>query len=275
MLRTMLSSETAPTPLPPPPRSVRGGAGCGLWLVRVFILPHVCVGVGVAGLTVLTALVAALGTDLAATVTGAHTSRGHKGGISYQIDYRYRIGARDYTHSGGVSAETYAAVGHPRDLEGPPATVRVRHLTIGPWNYGVLTQERTAWKAAGGLLVFAVFWCAILSIFVYLIWVIPIRNRLLVRNGQTTTGTIVKSRVNRGKSTSYYATFRFQDPATGREIEREMTLPGKEQYEAAWAGKAVTVVYSPRHPKRALAYELSGYRVSECPPPAVAGRQRN
>jgi hypothetical protein len=68
-------------------------------------------------------------------------------------------------------------------------------------------------------------------------------------------------RVKHGKTTSYYASFCFTDPASGKELKREMALPGRAEYEAAKSRYAVTVLYNPRRPRRALVYELSGYRV--------------
>lgn len=51
------------------------------------------------------------------------------------------------------------------------------------------------------------------------------------------------------------------NPATGHEIKREMLLPGRAQYEQAQARSPVTVLFDPQKPKRAIVYELCGYRV--------------
>jgi hypothetical protein len=262
----MLAVENTPTRLPMPPRQVHGGVGCGVWFARLFILPHMCVGVGLIGMFALAALVAAFGTDFMARVTRAYTSRGSKGGTTYNLAYQYDAGGRQFTNSATVGAGTYAAVSRPGDLEGHAEMVRVRHIGLGSLHYHLLTQERSAWTAAGQFLLFALFWNGIVSVFVVLLWVMPIRQRSLARHGFATLGTIDGSRVRRGKSTSYYATFRFTDPANGQEISREMQLPGRTHYEEAQAGRAVTVLYDPRKPKRAIVYELSGYRVAEADP---------
>ena len=47
------------------------------------------------------------------------------------------------------------------------------------------------------------------------------------------------------------------------EIEREMTLPGRDAYDAARPARPVTVLYSPRNPRRAVIYEFSGYVVRD------------
>ena len=264
MLARMSRAANVLTRLPPPPRKVHGGGGFGLWFIRLFILPHMCVGVGMVGFLVLNLLVAAFGTGASAVVTHLHTSRGNKGSTAYHVDYHYTLEGREFSHSGTVGAAAYAALPRPKDLEGPASTLPVRHLNLGRWHYQVITLEGSAWKTAGGILLFALFWNGILSVFVYVAWVAPLRARWLVRGGQTTMGMILTSRAARGsKSTSYYATFRFRDPATGQEIQREMSLPGLAQYNEARAGREVTVIYQPEKPRRALVYELSGYRVDQ------------
>lgn len=257
-----------PLKFPPPPRTVRGGPGCAIWGVRVFILPHMAVGVVMIGLLLMTLAVALFGTDVPATLTNIHTSHSRKGGTIYHVGYTYRFAGRDYTNSGTVGAQTYSQLKRASAEDAPPATLRVRHFELGPIHYQVLTEEHSAWNSVVPLLCFVLFWHGILSVFVYLVWVSPIRTARLIRHGEAAPGAIVKVRESRGnKSTSYYATFRFNDPATGTEIQREMRLPGRAQYDLAQPGVAVTVLFDPRKPRRALVYEFSGYRVSETEPP--------
>jgi len=110
------------------------------------------------------------------------------------------------------------------------------------------------------LLFFALFWNGILSVFLTLAWIAPIRRGNLIRHGHATTGTIVSTRTRQGKGMSYYAKFRYRNPEDGNEIEREMQLSGMMDYEAAKPGKPVTVLYSERNPRRAIIYEFSGYK---------------
>src|SRR5437867_3035224 len=88
-LGVMSSTENTPVRLPPPPREVHGGVGCAIWFVRLFILPHMLVGIFLIARLVLTALTAVFGTDRVATVTKAYTSQTSKGGTIYHIDYHY------------------------------------------------------------------------------------------------------------------------------------------------------------------------------------------
>jgi hypothetical protein len=257
----VFASESPPLHLPSPPRAVHGGGGCALWFIRLFIMPHVLAGIVIAGQCVLAILTAAFGTDLMATVTKASTHQGSKGGTTYNLKYRYEVAGRQFTNSDSVGYTTYAAVAATGELEGEAGRVRVRCLQLGPYVHHLLIEGRSAWGTTGGLLVFALFWNAIVSVFVTLVWIMPIRRRLLVKNGETTAGTIVSTRTRQGKGTSYYAKFRFRDPRTGGEIERETDAISYEQYQAATSDRPVTVIYSPRNPKRALAYEFCAYTV--------------
>jgi hypothetical protein len=126
-----------------------------------------------------------------------------------------------------------------------------------------LTESRSVWGQVGQFLFIALFWNGILSVFVTLAWVAPIRRYLLVRNGSVTEGTIVSKRERSGKGMTYYVKFRFRNPEDGTEIEREMTLPGKAAYDAAQHGRPVTVIYSPQNPRRAVIYEFCGYQASD------------
>jgi hypothetical protein len=253
--------DDTPTRLPPPPRVLHGGEGCLLWGVRLFILPHTCIGLFLMGQFVLSLLIAAFGTDRAATVTGTRAEPASKGGTIYYIDYRYVAGGREYTNSETVGAVTYARVSGSAQPEGRPVTVRVRHLELGPSSPHLFAQGHSVWGTVGERLLIALFWNGIVSVFVYVLWVAPIRKYLLLRHGQTTTGRVVSTRERKGKGTTYLATFCFRDPESGREIEREMEVAGEPLYVMAQGRPEVTVVYSPRNPRRAIAYELSGYRV--------------
>src|ERR1051326_4402735 len=141
----MFSAEKSAAPLPPPPRDVHGGPGCAIWVMRLFILPHMCVGVFLIGQVLVGVLNAAFGTDVQATVTRAYTKTGSKGGTIYYIDYQYSAGGRVYTNSESVGVTTYAAVGHPEDAENRAATVRVRRLEFGPLHYHRLIEGHSAW----------------------------------------------------------------------------------------------------------------------------------
>ena len=255
-----------PTHLPRPPRVARGGVGCGLWFLRLFIMPHMCVGVALFAFWILTVIATVFGTETSAVVTKTHVTKGSKGGTNYSIDYRYSVDGQSYTNSSSVEHHIYATVDDPQKIEEGLASLRIRHIGLGSW-HSSLVQEKYSWKKIGFLLFAMLFWNGIMSVFVYIAWVAPLRTRWLVRHGIATPGTIVGRRKVYGKRIQYYVTFKFQEPVSGQEFQREMQVPGEKYYDIAKEGRAVTVLYKPGKRKRSLVYELCGYHVDG----AVAG----
>ena len=236
--------------LPPPPRKVRGHVGWGVWFLRIFVLPHTCLGIMIVGIVLLRVLTALFGTDRDAVVTKADR-RTSKGETFHVVDYAYRVNGHDYSSSESVSPSVYALNG----TSDGKATVRVRYFGIDGAHYSLIVQGISWWKSIGGMLLMALFWNGILSIFLYIAWIDPIRHRQLMRDGSVTTGTIVGRNISRGKTVRYYAVVRF-----GEDIERHVSI-SEQDYEVATEGRPVTVIYDPRKPKRATVYEFSGYTV--------------
>ncbi len=252
--------EPIASALPPPPRVVRGGVG-RLWVVRLFITPHLCAGLFLLGQFGADALVAAFGTDVSAVVTRAHATQSRKRGTTYSVVYHYQVGDREYDGSGNVGAGTYSRVRHVNDAGHGPETVRVRQLALGSLHWQRLTEDSSVWGLAAGELFFALFWNSMMAVLLYLVWIKPWRDRRLIRDGRVAEGRILSSRMHRGRSRAYYATFAFQDADSGREITKQVQLPGAPQFDRAQQGGPVTVLYDPSRPTRAIAYELSGYQV--------------
>lgn len=254
----MLSIEPLPTQLPAPPRSVRGGPGFGIWFIRIFILPHMMVGVVLICQSLLLVLTVLFGADLTGTVTKASTKT-TKSGATYTLDYRYTIKGHEYSDSNTVGEKTYAAATQSGVAAGAQGTVHLRYIGAVGFHHAMLVENHSAWASVASPLGICLFWNAILSVFVAIAWVVPINRRLLVKYGEATAGKVVDSWTKRGKSTTYYVRLHFRHPQTGEQISCEMQVPNKELYESAAVGRQLTILFSPRNPRRAIAYELSGY----------------
>jgi hypothetical protein len=245
--------ELPPTALPPAPRLVRGGPGPGIWFARIFLLPHTLVGVGGFVALAIAIVCAATGNDRLARVTAATSSHSAKHGTSYHLAYVYSGAA-------GVRADG-AQVGEGL-YRSTPGTIRVRVLEVGPLSWSTCVEEHSAWQPVGFIALFTGFWNLIVSVFVYALWIAPIRARWLVRDGQVTRGEVVSKRVQQGKGRAFFVTFRFQEPATEADLSVEMGVRDSSAHARIQVGEPVTVIYDPRKPKRALAYEYCGYTVA-------------
>src|SRR3954447_20568940 len=100
------------------PRGVRyrdgWATGCGLWAVRLFLLPHtiigVCVLVAALYATGLYVGVLAFGTDYPGQVVKKEERPGSKGKIGRYVDYEYTANGRRYTGRVLVNADEYGQV---------------------------------------------------------------------------------------------------------------------------------------------------------------------
>lgn len=254
----MASIDPLPTHLPAPPRSVRGGPGFTIWFMRIFMLPHLLVGVYLLCQAVLIVLIVLFGTDLTGTVTKA-TPRTTKSGAKYELEYRYTVKGHEYTDARTAGESSYTPAPQSSGAEGALGTVQLRHLGIRDFHQSILLENHSAWRSIPGPLAICLFWNTIVSLFVAVVWVAPISRRLLVKYGEATAGTVVGRFTQSGKSTTYHVSLLFRHPQTGEFISCEMQVPTKELYDSAETGRKLTILFSPRKPKHAVAYELSGY----------------
>ncbi|HZU95928.1 MAG TPA: DUF3592 domain-containing protein [Planctomycetota bacterium] len=237
---------------PAAPRRLKNGAPTILVCLAPLLIPHVWIGLGLIGALFLSIGVAALGTDVDARVLETKTRSGKKGTV-YEVRYGYVVDGESVEKREDVSASIYARA------SAPGATLHVRHFDVGTLHGTAITEDRTAWAQVPQWIFVACFWNGIVSVFVYQLSIAPLRRRSLIKNGQVTQGEIASKRI--GQKNARFVTFRFFGPTSDEAIMSEMAVT-KEVHEAAVAGTPVTVLYDPRKPSRAIAYELSGYVVA-------------
>jgi hypothetical protein len=247
-----------PDSLPQPPRRVRGKLGGGLWFIRIFIMPHTLVGIGAAGYLVFLLLWRLFGADIPGTVTGTRVSHSSKHGDSYILNYQFQADGQTKSNSATVSYILYQD--YPaRSGNNPPVTVH--YFSLGPLDHSTLRENGSLWSEIGFLALWAGFWNTVIGAFVYQCWVKPLRTRMLYKHGEAAAGTVLRKRTRTGKSTSYYVTYSFLDPYSGRSIETEMLVWNAVDWQPITEGQAVTVLFSRNNPKRSTVYECGGYRV--------------
>ena len=250
----------------PLPRQVatHGGCtyGCGIWFFRLFILPHTLVGLflifkAVASV-VLSLGVLVAGTDVDGRIVRKIETKGKKDRVSYSAVYVYTVDQIEYEGTASLEADEYAAM-----REGQAITVKVYWPGVegGHWpgfaSYSPLEE-------VGGICFFALFWNGIVSIFVYMLYVLPWRLRQLVRWGQPTEGIVrdVQQHMQKGKKV-IQVRYEYVVPPDGHSpggvISGKASASGPKA-EALHQGSLVTVLYDPRRPKRSLPYALSDFK---------------
>jgi hypothetical protein len=261
-----LQHPTEPELTAPPPRVVRHrdgyGAGCALWVIRLFILPHMFVGLWLFGTALTTTVqyvrVLAVGVECEGHVDKKTAEKGSKGHIYYWVDYAYPVNGVEHGGRVRVDEDVYNGLN-----AGDP--VPVRTLESDP--------EKSPWPRIGtqsapmdvlGAWGIALFWNGVMSAGIWFLYVRPWRARRLIRYGEPTVGMIRSWAPQPTKGgTEYKLTYDYTAPdASGLPTPRtgKMTTQRKEATDYKPA-RAVTVVYDPEKPWRSVLYALGDYRV--------------
>jgi hypothetical protein len=279
---TRRSGFRPPPPPPPAPRSVRRrpGAAVGLWAIRLFILPHTCVGVGLIAAMVFMPFWVLAGTDTTTTVTRVWTTRS-KNTTSYRIEYTDPADGRS-TREDTVTGQEYERLSRLLKTPGavdaveadptlpPAAALKVRSLRIGPYTHrGVIEPGASGWGTVGVVWLIGLFWNGIVSIFFYLIYVAPMREKRLHRNGDATLGRITGKTTRRGQKggTRYVLKYTFTPPRRGisersRRDDGESSseyVVERAQWDAAAEGDEVWVLHWPDRAKPNVLYGYGSY----------------
>jgi hypothetical protein len=276
-LRAVTEHHFEPELAQPPPRPVqrRGGwqSGCGLWFLRLFLLPHTLAGVWLLAMatasTVLWVGVLLLGTEVAGNVVRKTEHRSRKGGVYREVEYSFLVDGVEYTGKVSPDADGYAAL-----QEGQPITVRAL-----PWAPGggdsIGGFGRRHWPRMPGCSPFwdvtwfwfiALFWNGILSVFLWQAYVRPWFQRRLLRHGLPATGVVLQARSGTNRGTRFLRVRYEYTPAPGdagadRLYAGSVTATGPG-FPAFEEGDELTVLYDPRRPRRSVPYRLADYEVT-------------
>ena len=248
------------------PRRVRyrtRGAGCGLWFIRLFILPHTVAGVVLLGValwsTGLYVGIWLFGDEYPGAVVKKSERRGSKGKWFYTVDYEYMVAGRLHTGQVSVNADEYRQV-----AEGDRFSVRALESAPDSEPWPRLPGQHPL-ANVGGKWLMALFWNGLLSLFVWGVYVRPWRLRQLIRWGRPTTGIVRTAEFFHRKGSKWHQlTYEYAAAADdGGELAvytRKMSSP-PALAAGAKSGDLVTVLYDPRKPRRSLIYKFSDYRV--------------
>ncbi len=261
-------------PIPPalmsrPRRVVRSSwsAVAGIWVLRLFLLPHTLVGMGALGAAIGFPIWANFGHDHHAKVTQTRyytsTTKGNTRD-HYEVTYSYQVEGRTRKGSADVEESTFRALGGTvtEQLESPKyGTVIVRSLGSAPPLYydAVIETGQPLWQKGLGITFFALFWNGIMSIFLYAAYYVPWRTRRLYRNGQVGFGVITNKYTKSGKSTSYYIEYDFFT-ATGQPGHGKTQVNDRKSFDAAYIRQNVIVLHADGRVKPSVVYDFGGYK---------------
>ncbi|MEO7717290.1 MAG: hypothetical protein ABIY70_13905 [Capsulimonas sp.] len=233
---------------------VSGMAGVGC--MQLFILPFIAVGVGMLLFSIGGTLVAAGGSDMPGSVT-ARRDTSDSDGNSYKVDFTYRRGDDLYSGSSNVSSDDY------QRLE-PGSNVTVQALS---WAPSILPAVREASESRNKSLIFfwgfSILWNALISVFVWAIFVWPIIARRLIADGTPVAARLIEKKADSSDdSTTYTLLYEFA-PEMGfaEPVKGKMTVT-REQWESVASGDVLTALYIPLRPHWSVLYKFADYRAA-------------
>jgi len=261
------AKHTIPVELKQWPRRVRRRHwynGVGVWFTRLFILPHILVGAGLALAIPGRAIWRVAGTDIDGVATQISIHHSSKGGTSYSMTYNYRWNGIVRSASRSINSTQFSRlqggnriVKNQADIHVP---VRVRTAGIGRFVYAEPILEGDN-EAGNFFLMFfmAAFWNGITWIFGYLFWISPWRIHRLYKKGTPALGTITDKTTTRGgKGSTYYnLLYEFETPATGKAKGKQTV--SFAQWDQAHIGDEVTVLHWEGKAKPSVIYEYGPY----------------
>jgi len=175
----------------------------------------------------------------------------------YHVGYEYDADGMHRKGDLSCSRSQYNALNDPARNQTPQSVqIRSLHLLGRHWHEALLPGEsgsRRIWF----YVFFALFWNSVLSVFVYLFWVGPWRERRLYRWGTPVPGRIASKRNESGENTSYYLDYEFIQPQLG--MQRKKQSVTSDRFNAAGVGQLVTVLcYSNKKSPTAI-YEFGDF----------------
>jgi hypothetical protein len=244
---------------PRPPRRVKRSVrrGCGVAAGRLFILPHIVAGAGVALLLVGMLMILVVGRPADAVVVERQILRGEDGD-TWDIRYRYQVGGgRVYIDHAQVNREEYSRLA-------PGAIVKIKSLHVMGLGTSVLVEPmRQTLRTLGFLTVFATFWNGVLSVFVWMLYVVPRRQVWLARHGEPVMGQITAKKTHTSdESTTYSLLYVYRVPGMTEDLKGKQRVNGPA-FGAATQGQTTLVLYAPTKPGRSLLYEFSDYVIED------------
>jgi hypothetical protein len=247
-------------PLPPPPRQVRGGAGPGLWLARVFMLPHTFIGIASIAFLIFLFFWAVLGTTVPGVITDMEKGRTSKGGDMFSLKYSYTANGVVHEKSQGIDRAEFDRLQNLSALSEKNPLLTVKFFTLGSLHYAALPAYESSSLVFVFLGLWAAIWNGVVGAFIYQLWVKPARLWSLYKNGLSATGIIVSKRMSRGRSPTCFVSYVFQDPATGHECSGECEVK-RIPWETASEGQKVTVIYAAENPNHSTVFGMGDYDV--------------
>jgi hypothetical protein len=241
---------------PAPPRAVRRktGTAAGIGCLRVFMLPHLLVGLFLLFAVPARLYVYHFGAPVTAIVDRVESRTSRKHGDYYLVQYHYLLDGRRFDDSKSPSARTGRPPPRVGDTFAGRAAALLGHALFLPASLNIVGDITP-------LAIAAVIWNGFIGVWLYIAWILPLCQRWLATTGEAAIGTITHWQANRRNRTtqSYTVSYSFTTP-DGRSHDARCRVSGRDR---PAEGATITVLYAPRRPRWNLPYECSDFVVME------------
>lgn len=225
-----------------------------LWGPRLFILPHMIVGVGFVCVFLIKVALGVFGTRTEGRVDLLDLKSSKKNEVSYKLEYSFFVNEQKHHGESQVEGNSYQALKvHHK--------VPVVYLSWLPsLASDAIERDRPfphhTWLIGG----FSVLWNGIVGVFFYVLYIAPLREKRLLKNGSIADGALTElgtSRSVKGRIT-YYARYAYQVAGVTHGGEVSLT---KNEYGNAHVGMPIRAVYDAKSPQKSETLEYGFWKV--------------
>jgi hypothetical protein len=232
------------------------GSGC----LRIFIIPHTLVGIGILLVFLGKLALGTVGTKTEANIvakTISHSkksSRRSHSNTSYNVKFAFVHDRQSYEGQSNVGETTYGSL--PEQ-----GRIPIVYLPIAPKFFADYQDPESAFPSnTWPMLGFALFWNAIVGVFFYVAYIGPWREKQLIVQGGEADGKVLSKSFTRGYKggTRYEITYSYT--VLGATYKGSASV-NAALYEATPEGAPLSVAYDLAKPQRSMAVELSDWEV--------------
>ncbi len=229
--------------------------------MRLFILPHMLVGIGLILALVIKLSLGLFGTRVEGTVMEKTVHEDSESGPTHHVKFAFTSGGQTCEGKAQVGADVFRSLARE---DGIP----VVHLPLLPQYLSTYQPPQSRFPGGTGkILGFALFWNALVGVFVGVLYIAPWRNKRLLRSGTGAAGRVTNKRMNTDSDGDRTHEVDYTYEAGGQTLQGRAKVTAAE-FERTQTGAPVSVVYEPGNPRRSQVIEFSEWEVV---PPESAG----
>lgn len=239
------------------PRKVRyrNKSGClGIWGIRLFILPHTLVGLGVALMFLFKITLGLFGSRVDGRFENESSKLSSKRKTITLLTYSF------FANQERHFVEVEVSDSRNRMLK-EKARLPIVYLAILPRQTSQLMETDQMFPpdtwVSGGI---ALFWNSILSVFIYAIYILPYRKKRLLMYGVETSGQVTACSSHRGPKGGIRYAVAFSYMVNGLKHENTENVT-KAEFENIHEGMSLRIMYDPIKPQRSTAAQLSFWEI--------------